>query len=85
MSLPAILPANTVSIYGYQSLQGISSVAQGFQFGIIDQMYFGAQSDLVGQSVLFRLDKSLQLNYDNATYFLIQEEDIILTENSELL
>lgn len=80
MSLPVILPANTVSIYGYGSLQSITA-GNRFQFGIIDQMYFGAQVDLTGQSVMFNLDNSIRVNYSNSVYFLIPEQDIIFTEN----
>lgn len=83
MSLPAKLPPSTISIYGYQSLNGITPQQAGYQFGIIDQMYYGAQNDWVGQSVLFKLSNSLQLKHSGNVYFLIQEENIVLTENVE--
>lgn len=82
MSLPVILPPNTVSVYGHVSLQGITSdIKDSLQFGIVDQIPSGAANGLIGQSVLFKVDNAIRLNYNNSQYFLIQQGDIILTEN----
>lgn len=81
MSLPVTLPANTLSIYGHGSINGIVVTSSGYQFGIIDQMYFGAQVSLVGQSVLFKVSDSIGLTYLSSPYFLVPEENIVLTEN----
>lgn len=82
MSLPVTLPANTISIYGASSTQGITTAAAGFQFGVVNQMYFGAQVDLTGQSVMFKNSNSIIIRYDNNPYYLIPEQDIIFTEES---
>lgn len=78
MSLPARLSPNILSIYGQRKVGGGITAAKGYQFGTVDQMY-GGQAYFIGQSVMFKSDKAIQVRYGNAPYFLIQEQDIVLT------
>lgn len=77
MSLPARLQPNILSIYGQRTVESGMTVSKGYQFGTVNQMY-GGQVDFIGQSVLFKSDKATQIRYSNTTYYLIQEQDIIL-------
>ena len=84
MSIPAYLPPNTISVYGYHSVNNISMVRSGYIFGTVNQMYFGAEEDLTGKSVLFKANDAIpQVRYNNTPYYLIQQEEIILIENEE--
>lgn len=79
--LPVILSPNLVSIYGHVGWRGVRVLGNiPHQYGIVEGMYFGAEEDLTGQSVLFRLDKATMVEYNDAPYFLLQQQDIILTE-----
>lgn len=78
--LPVYLPPNTLAIYGHGSIYGVSTNAKGYLFGQVKQMYFGAQNNIENKSVLFNSYKALAIKYSGTPYFLIQEEDIILTE-----
>ena len=77
--LPVRLYPGQVSIYGAASLTGITS--DKMQFGLINQMADNIPNSVsVGDSVMFRLDKSETIYYGSNTYFLINQNDIKLIE-----
>lgn len=79
MSLPVRLFPGQISIYGAASQNGLQS--DKMQFGLVDQMANNVPDTIsIGDSVMFRLDRSDTITYGNITYFLIQESDIKLIE-----
>ena len=83
--LPIQLIPNYVSIYGAPSTQGISYGTPGYQFGVVDQIY-GQNPNLVAvdQSVFFKIDDSVSVQYGGNTYYLVEEQKIVFIENSGL-
>jgi len=83
--LPARLFPNYAALYGTASTQGITFVGNDLQFGLVVQT-FSETPYLVseGQSVLFRISESTQVQYSGYTYFLVEEPKIILVENADL-
>lgn len=83
--IPARLFPNYAAIYGSASTQGITYNDPNLQFGIVSQIA-GDLPYLVseGQSVLFRISDSLQITASSYTYFLVEEQKIILVEDGGL-
>ena len=82
-TFPFNLKPNYVSIYGASSIQGINPINPQMQFGLVEQIS-GALPNVVavGDSVMFRVDDANVVEYNGNQYFLVQEQNIILTEDS---
>lgn len=80
--IPARLFPNYAAIYGSATTQGISFQDNNLQFGTVSQIS-GDLPYLVseGQSVLFKISDSLQITSGLYTYFLVEEQKIILVED----
>lgn len=82
MSLPCRLYPGYASIYGAQSITGIVPKQGGLQFGTIDQIYDNVPGTVsIGQSVLFKYEDCVMVDYQGTQYFLLPEQKIILIEN----
>lgn len=80
MSLPVKLFQNTLSIYGHASIYGLG-IPKGYMFGLVEQTSPNLDASWIGQSVLFKSDGVPVIRYQTKPIYLIQEEDVILTEN----
>lgn len=77
--LPCRLYPGQVSIYGAASITGIQS--DDMQFGLVNQMADNSPNSIsIGDSVMFRLDRSETVYYGGNAYYLINQNDIKLTE-----
>jgi co-chaperonin GroES (HSP10) len=83
-NLPARLAPGWASIYGVNTTQGINSKDTDLQFGQIIQLANGEETVdtvSVGQSVMFRLSDTKQVQYGSYYYYLMEQQKIILIEN----
>lgn len=81
--IPARLYPGYISIYGATSTTGIVPKQTGLQFGVISQIYSDTPNTVsVDQSVMFKYDDdTITVDYNGTTYFLIEEQKIVLIEN----
>ena len=82
MSLPVRLGAGLVSIYGANDSDNNIRAPKEYRFGIINDVWDnGSTVAAVGQSVLFRIDESGPLSYLDQSYWVVDENKIILIED----
>jgi len=84
-SLPLRVSQGMVAIYGSGSINGIEfNVPSGLQWGRVNSLYdeFGEYS--LGQNVLFNIEDSQIMNYQNVQYFIVPQDKITGTEDEIL-
>lgn len=83
--IPATFPPGFISIYGHGSIQGFGGYPNkesGYMFGLVNQLSNGGSGAYsLGRSVLFPYKNSIPLIYGGTTYYLVQESQIVLTED----
>jgi hypothetical protein len=85
MNLPVKLSGGIMSVYGSGSLNGIDITnSPKLQFGVINLLPYDYGEYALGQNVLFNIDDTNRVMYNNVQYFLIAETKIILTEDDIL-
>jgi len=83
MPLPFNLPVGLVSIYGVGTITGQTGIIapEGFEFGVVDQVYSGSVVDVYGKSVMFRQsDKVCTVTYNDWPYVLVEQARLVSTE-----
>jgi len=83
MALPVDLTAGWASIILQQSPNGISGTNSMLEkFGVISAVIPTVRPELeAGQSIMFKVhDNTTTVIYDNDTYYLIEEKDIVFIE-----
>lgn len=57
---------------------GVSSVMNGYNFGLVEAVWYGNETVDVGQSCLFKYTKAIKLNLsDGGEYYLVHRDDLI--------
>jgi hypothetical protein len=85
MSLPVRLAQGMVSIYGANESDNNIKAPKDYRFGIVNETWNNLSTvAAVGQSVLFKIDESVPLNYSNTQYWIVDENKIILIEDIPL-
>lgn len=82
-SVPVNLPDGFALINGGQSTRDISVSGENY-FGTISQTWGEFPDYIVGTSVLFPKSAIINLTYNGITYFLIDESDVILSEQASV-
>jgi hypothetical protein len=80
MSIPVTICAGYMSIYSSGSISGLQRPDNRYQFGIVDKLSGSEGPFLIGQSVLFPVASTIQIIYNNTTYYIAKEVDIVLIE-----
>lgn len=89
--IPATFPPGFISIYGHGSIQGFPGypdVERGYMFGLVNQLSNGGSGAYsLGRSVLFpyKGQGTIPLIYGGTTYYLVQESQIVLTEDEIII
>ena len=84
MSIPAVLKNKYVLIKSQRTEQGIQSVNNSVQFGVVEQIADGVTAVVVADSVMFKYTLSEQITVNLVNYCLVLEENIILVEVAPL-
>ncbi len=69
-----------VSLQQSQSIQGFSSVPQGFNFGVVDSVNYANVITNVGASCLFEQKDAILVNVGNGDYYIVDEKKLIFRE-----
>ena len=83
MALPVKLGPGMLSIYGDGSINGIMVVKDSANvvFGVINDAYYIQGGYTVGQSVLYNRNDSVEIMYDNTSFYIVPSDKIVLVEN----
>lgn len=85
MSLPVRLAEGMISIYGVNQSNNSLKVNKTYRFGKVSKTWDNRSTvAAVGQSVLFKLDDSVPVNYSGTDYWIVEEDKIILIEDAPL-
>lgn len=77
--LPSYLQPGIVSIYGAASIYGLRG-NKDIMFGRVYQSYSNPIVDIIGKSVMFKAEDSIQISNDGTPLILLPENKILLIE-----
>jgi hypothetical protein len=57
---------------------GISGVVNGYNFGLVEAVWYGNETVSVGESVLFKFENAIQITLTTGDiYYMVHEKDLI--------
>jgi co-chaperonin GroES (HSP10) len=84
MSLPVTLMPNQLVVTGNKSVRGMLVDNRALLFGTILQSWTEVEQDMnVGDSVLFAREDVIEVEYESATYYVIDQSKIKFVETPE--